>query len=59
MIERRLLTILVFGLGGLAVLLGLVAWNEVSIRNGVYSDLANGCLLAALVLIKLYEVWHK
>lgn len=59
MSERRLLTVLVLGLCALAILLGFIAWNEGTIRNSVYADMSIGMLLAALVLIKLYEVWRK
>lgn len=43
----------------IAGLLALVAWNEPSIRNGVYSDFAIGSLLAGLLVVKWYEVTRK
>lgn len=43
----------------IAGLLALVAWNEPSLRNSVYSDFAIGALLAGLLAVKWYEVTRK
>ena len=57
--DRGMVTLITVLLIILAALLALAAWNEVTFRAWTFGHTSMAALIAALVILKLYEIWRE